>query len=208
MTLREQPDTVLGNLFTDAMLESNDADISIHNVYGGIRAELAQGEVTYGSLFRVFPFDNRVAVITLSGLDVRKIIANQVHNDHRRAGFSGMRVFVGCNTDQMSVRMTRSDGSEIEDSDTLRVVANDFLLLGGDDVLTPAIPEGGFEIPYGTPLVRDVLVEWFRNRGGSMNATEFRDSENLRWNLPEPLPEDCSFSAETGEGAYSSVAQL
>jgi len=196
MTLRDQPETALGNLFTDAMLESNDADISIHNVYGGIRAELPQGEVTYGDLFRVFPFDNRVAVIELSGLEVREIIANQVHNHHRRAGFSGMRVFVSCNTDRMSVQMIRPGGSEIDNSDTLRVVVNDFLLLGGDDVLLPVIPAGGFAIPRGTPLVRDTLVEWFRRRGGSMNANEFRDSDNLRWSLPDPLPDDCIYSAD------------
>ena len=196
MTMQEQPETVLGNLFTDAMLGSNDADISIHNVFGGIRAELPPGDVTYGKLFRVFPFDNRVSVIELSGLDVRKIIANQVHNHRRRAGFSGMRVFVSCEAGQMSVKMIKSDGSEIQDSDTLQVVANDFLLLGGDNVLTPAIPEGGFDIPNSTPLVRDTLVDWFKRRGGSMNAAEFRDPENLRWNLPDPLPDDCSYSSD------------
>jgi 5'-nucleotidase len=196
MTLHQQPESVLGNLFTDAILESNDADISIHNVYGGIRAELPQGEVTYGSLFRVFPFDNRISITELSGLDIRKIIANQVHNDRRRAGFSGMRVFVSCEAGQMSIEMIKSDGSDIEDADTLRVVANDFLLLGGDDIFPPATPEGGFAIPTGTPLVRDTLVEWFKRRGGSMNAAEFRDPENLRWNLPDSLPKECSFSGD------------
>jgi len=196
MTLRDQPESVLGNLLTDAMLESNEADISIHNVYGGIRAEISQGEVTFGKLFRVFPFDNRVSIIELTGFDVRKIIANQVHNDRRRAGFSGMRAFVTCDAGQMSVQMVRNDGREIQDSDTLRVVANDFLLLGGDNVLTPAIPEGGFELSSGTPLFRDTLVEWFKNRGGSMNAAEFRDPDNLRWNLPDPLPEDCAFATD------------
>jgi len=195
MTLSEQPETVLGNLLTDAVLESNDADISIHNVYGGIRSELPQGDVTYGNVYRMFPFENRIAIIELSGSDVRKVIADQVHNLRRRAGFSGMRVFVRCDTGNMSIQMVRPDGSEIDDSDVLRVVAQDFLLLGGDDVLTPAIPEGGFEVPYSTPLVRDVLVEWFRRRGGSMNASEFYDPENLRWNLPDPLPSDCVYSA-------------
>ena len=195
MTLYEQPETVLGNLLTDAVLESNDADISIHNVYGGIRAELPQGEVTFGDLYRVFPFDNRVSIIEMSGLEVRKIIANQVHNYRRRAGFSGMRVFVSCEAGQMSVQMVKDDGSEIMDSDTLRVVANDFLLMGGDGILTPVTPAGGFEIPNGTPLVRDILVEWFKRRGGHMSADEFRDADNLRWNLPDPLPEDCFFSA-------------
>lgn len=196
MTLYEQPETVLGNLLTDAVLESNHADISIHNVYGGIRAELPQGEVTFGDLFRVFPFDNRISIIELSGLEVRQIIANQVHNDRRRAGFSGMRVFISCEAGQMSVQMVRHDGGEIMDSDTLRVVANDFLLMGGDGILTPVTPAGGFEIPNGTPLVRDTLVEWFKRHGGSMRADEFRDADNLRWNLPDPLPEDCSFSAD------------
>jgi 5'-nucleotidase len=193
MTLHQQPESVLGNLFVDAILASNDADISIHNVYGGIRAELLQGEVTYGSLYRVFPFDNRVSIINLSGSDVRKIIANQVHNTRRRAGLSGMRVFVSCQAGQMSVQMIRPDGSDIGDSDMLRVVTNDFLLLGGDNIFTPVIPEGGFAIDNGTPLVRDTLVDWFRRRGGSMNASEFRDPNNLRWNLPDPVPENCSF---------------
>lgn len=195
MTLREQPETSLGNLFTDAMLESNDADISIHNVYGGIRAEMPRGEVTFGHLYRVYPFDNLVSVIELSGLDVRRIIADQVHNYRRRAGISGMRVFVACEAGRMSVQMIRSDGREIQDEDSLRVVANDFLLLGGDDILTPAIPEGGFDMPLGTPAVRDTLVEWFRSRGGRMSAADFRDPENLRWNLPDPLPEDCALPA-------------
>ena len=194
MTLRQQPETVLGNLFTDAVRQSMDADIAIHNVYGGIRAELPKGEVTFGSLYRVFPFDNRIAIVELSGQEIRKIIAHQAPNEYRRAGFSGMRVFVSCDNGQMSIRMIKSDGNAIEDADTLRVVTNDFLLLGGDDIMTPVIPEGGFDIPNGKPLVRDILVDWFRRHGGTMNADEFRDPENLRWNLPDPLPEECSFS--------------
>jgi hypothetical protein len=95
----------------------------------------------------------------------------------------------------LSIRMIKSDGSAIEDADTLRVVTNDFLLLGGDDIMTPVIPEGGFDIPNGKPLVRDILVDWFKRRGGTMNADEFRDPENLRWNLPDPMPEACSFPA-------------
>jgi 5'-nucleotidase len=195
MTLRDQPETALGNLLTDAMLESFDADVSIYNVYGGIRAEMPQGEVTFGHVFRVYPFDNRIAVIELSGLELRKIFVNQVHNTARRAGFSGMRAFVACESGQMSVQMIRDDGREIQDSETLRVVANDFLILGGDNVLTPVILEGGFELPRATPYVRDILVDWFKKRGGSMNAVQFRDPDRLRWNLPDLLPEDCEFPA-------------
>ncbi|MDH3350676.1 MAG: 5'-nucleotidase C-terminal domain-containing protein [Gammaproteobacteria bacterium] len=196
MTLHDRPESALGNLMTDAVLESSAADISIHNVYGGIRAELPEGELTYGSLFRMFPFDNRIAIVELSGAELRKLIANQAHNTGRYAGFSGMRVFIDCSDAQMSVRMVRSNGSEISDTESLKVVANDFLLLGGDGIFTPVIPPRGFDIPYGTPLVRDVLVEWFKTRGGRMHADEFHNPASQRWNLPEPMPGACSYSAE------------
>ena len=191
--VNEQPESSLGNLFTDAVRESTDADIALHNVYGGIRANMSPGEVTFGTLYRVFPFDNRIAIVDMSGADLRKIIANQAPRPNRRVGFSGMRVFIGCDEGQMSVQMMRPNNTEIADSDVLRVVANDFLLMGGDGMFVPVEPEGGFDIPSGTPLVRDKLVEWFKGRGGSMSASEFRDPENLRWNLPDPLPKECSF---------------
>ena len=105
-----------------------------------------------------------------------------------------MRVFVDCSDEQMNIRMVTSDNREIKDTDTLRVVANDFLLLGGDNVMTPAMPEQGFDVPTHTPLVRDALVDWFRKRGGHMSEDEFIDGENPRWNLPDPLPTGCSYS--------------
>ena len=64
MTLRAGPESELGNLLTDALREFTKADIAIHNVRGGIRAELPAGELTYGSLYRMYPFDNRIAVNT------------------------------------------------------------------------------------------------------------------------------------------------
>jgi 2',3'-cyclic-nucleotide 2'-phosphodiesterase (5'-nucleotidase family) len=196
MTLHTRPESILGNLMTDAILEASDADISLHNVYGGIRAELPEGELTYGSVFRMFPFDNRIAVIDMAGRDVRRIIEQQAHSENRPAGFSGMRVFVSCIADQMSIRMVRPDGSEIDDDDTLRVMANDFLLLGGDDIFTPVMPEGGFAMPNGMPMVRDVLVDWFKSRAGRMHADDFYDPQALRWNRPDPLPPECHLSAD------------
>ncbi|MDJ0813048.1 MAG: 5'-nucleotidase C-terminal domain-containing protein [Woeseiaceae bacterium] len=194
MLHRTRPESPLGNLFTDAMLQMNDADIAIHNVWGGIRAELPEGELTYGDVYRVFPFDNRVSIIELTGEQLRSIVAIQAHNRRRAAGFSGMRVYVSCDANDMQVSMLRPDGSEIADEDVLRVVANDFLLLGGDSILTPVTPEEGFQIPNGTPLVRETLVAWFRANPGEMDPDDFVDPDALRWNLPTDLPADCQLS--------------
>ena len=103
-----------------------------------------------------------------------------------------MRVFVECNDDAMSIRMLRPDGSDILDSDRVDVIVNDFLVLGGDDVLTPAMPEGGFVFDGNGPLTRDVLVEWFREQPSRMNAADFQSTDNPRWTLPEKLPASCT----------------
>ncbi len=192
ITVKGRPEAALGNLMTDAILASIDGDIAIHNVFGGIRASLPAGPLTYGSLYRMFPFDNRIAVVELSGHELRRIVAVQAHRAGRRAGFAGMRVFVACEGGQMRVRMLRPNGREIDDADRLRVIANDFLLLGGDGILTPVTPDGGFDIPANTPLVRDVLAGWFEQQQTPLRAEQFLDETNRRWNLPESVPANCA----------------
>ena len=46
-------ESALGNLMTEAMLDSFDADIAIHNVFGGIRNGLPGGDLTYGAVFEL-----------------------------------------------------------------------------------------------------------------------------------------------------------
>ena len=186
------PESPLSNLFTTAILDSVDGDVAIHNVTGGIRATLPEGPLTYASVFEMFPFDNRVIVLDLSGAELRRIIGQQAHNHRQRAGFAGMRVLVDCNDDAMSIRMLRQDGSDILDNDRVAVIVNDFLVLGGDDILTPAMPEDGFVFGGRGPLTRDVLVDWFRMQPGRMNAADFQSTDNPRWTLPEELPASCT----------------
>ena len=77
------PESPLGNLFTDAMLDQIDGDVAIHNVTGGIRATLPAGHITFGAVYEAFPFDNRVVVLKLTGRDLRIVLAKQAQN-HRR----------------------------------------------------------------------------------------------------------------------------
>jgi hypothetical protein len=80
----------------------------------------------------------------------------------------------------------------VRDDDRLTVVVNDYLALGGDNILTPVIPQSGFDVDDSMPLTRDVLVEWFRRKGGSLNPEDFLTTENPKWNVPDPLPGTCS----------------
>jgi 5'-nucleotidase len=183
-------ESAIGNLMTRAMLESFDADIAVHNVFGGIRNGLPAGELTYGDIFEMFPFDNVVVILELTGADLRTIVARSALL-RRKVGFSGMRVYVSCAADQMSVVMRRDDGREIRDNERVRVIANDFLALGGDGILSPVIPESGFEFRNDMPLTRDVLIAWLRARPGTLDPADFRSHDAPKWNLPERIPTTC-----------------
>ena len=192
ITLDNGPRSKLGYLLTDAVLQSIDADIYLHNVVGGIRANLPAGEVTFGKIFNIMPFDNRVVVLELSGADLRRIMEEQAHRTGRRAGFSGMHVYVECESDQMTIRMNLANGHDIDDDETVRVAVSDFLALGGDGILVPVMPADGFDYSSDLPMIRDVLVEWFTKAGRQDGTLSGLDLENPRWLLPETLPATCS----------------
>ena len=185
-------ESAIGNLMTEAMLASFDADVAIHNVFGGIRSGLPPGELTYGDVFEMFPFDNIVTIHEVSGLDLRRVIARNVH-ERRKPGFAGMRVFVRCDGGRMHVEMRLDDGRIIGDDDSIRIVANDFLALGGDDILTPAFRGEDFELRYDMPLARDALVTWFRAGPESLSPEDFRSHDAPKWNLPDIMPDTCEY---------------
>ncbi|MEL7312573.1 MAG: 5'-nucleotidase C-terminal domain-containing protein, partial [Pseudomonadota bacterium] len=180
ITREGEPNAAIGRLMTDAILEATGADVAIHNVAGGIRADFPAGDLTFGDVFRVFPFDNRISVLDVTGSDLRKLLTHQVHNATRRAGISGLRVTVVCQNNTLSLTMQLNDGRLIEDDDVVRLASNDFLLLGGDAIFDPITPEGGFEIDTSQPKVRDVWVDWFRARGGSLSASDYLTPEQTR----------------------------
>jgi 5'-nucleotidase len=185
------PESALANLFTNAVLDGTDADIAIHNVSGGIRAILPAGELTFGKVFEIFPFDNRVVIIEVSGADLRRIIATEAMKPGRRAGFSGMRVFIGCANSAPQVDMVLNNGDTIEDDDRVRIASNNFLATLGDNILTPAVPPGGFQYVDDPRFTRDLLIDWFRRRGGRLSAADFSTEAKPRWNFTESFVAQC-----------------
>ena len=105
-----------------------------------------------------------------------------------------MRVFIECSDDKMSVRMLGSDGRPIQDEEIITLLVNDYLALGGDDILTPIIPPGGFDLRYDLPRTRDALLDWLRRRGGQLDPADWRSDNSPRWNPAEPVPANCSLA--------------
>ena len=73
-------EVTLGAYATDAMLEYTyseytfgGVDVSVINT-GGVRAEIDSGDVTRGEVYEVFPFNNSVVLVNISGALIKSLI--------------------------------------------------------------------------------------------------------------------------------------
>jgi len=75
-------DSALGNLVAEAMRRYARVDLAFNNTLG-IRANIYPGVITYEDLFNVFPFENTVTTLLLSGRDLEYLLD---YNTERSAG--------------------------------------------------------------------------------------------------------------------------
>ena len=182
----------LGNLFTDAMLSAMpDADIAINNTRGGLRADLPKGPLTYGRLYEAFPFDNRLVRLELSGEELRRVFETQLRGGRGLPGIAGLRVAASCRGNRIAIAMTLDSDRPVRGSDRLTVVTTDFLATGGDRLLSPVMPAGGFPLDEDLPVFREVVAEWLEDRGGRLNETQFINATTPRWQYGGALPMTC-----------------
>ena len=155
---------------------------------GGLRTDLPAGALRYGDLFEAFPFDNRMARVTLDGLTLKRVLA--AHIESEKGGIlsmSGMSVSATCKGDVLEVEVRRASGAKIKDTDAVDVVASDFMLLGGDafwgGVTAP-------EIKIDDELVRDAMMRVLK-RKKTLDPKRFFDPDKRRFSLSEKRPVRC-----------------
>lgn len=142
----------LGNMIADAMLwklRSINPQIALINT-GGIRTDILAGDITLGQIQENLPFGNTIAVVELTGVQVKAALENSVSQVESGSGrFSqgaGMRFIwnpekpVGDRIVAIQVKDARGNFQAINPTTTYRVLVNSFMLAGGDgySVLTQA----------------------------------------------------------------------
>src|SRR4030095_3855790 len=103
---------------TDGMLASvPGADAAFGNG-GSLRADLPAGQLTYGAVYEVYPFNNRLVVLTLTGYQLTRIVSYSLT---RRAvptemlPIAGVKVDATCQGNNLRVVLTRLSGTPIRD---------------------------------------------------------------------------------------------
>ena len=158
------------------------ADVAINNnVRGGLRTDLPEGALTFGRLYDTFPFDNRLVNVTLSGADLRRVFADEVRRNRRGAlGISGVRVRATCSRSGLAIDLFRHSGEPIGADERVVVVAMHSLVFGAV-FASVALPDGARVPQMDAPVMREVVEDWLRQRGGRLNASEFVDASYGRW---------------------------
>ena len=185
-------DSPLGNLFADAYRAAvPKADVAVNNTSGGLRADLPAGPLTYGAVFEVMPFDNRLVAFHLTGGELRKMLGAQLAHSAALVGVSGVRVRVACQGNALDLVLLRPSGAPVTDNERLLVATTDFLATGGDDIFDPVTPPGGFDAEFDGGYVRDVVIAALQKRGGTLDEEQLIDAANPRWVVPARPPIRC-----------------
>jgi 2',3'-cyclic-nucleotide 2'-phosphodiesterase (5'-nucleotidase family) len=187
-------ESALGNLFADALRElvpDTDAAVSYSAGPGGLRADLEAGPATLGAVYDVFPFDNRVVHLDLTGAQLRALLTSQLRRQRslgRPLGIAGLQVRVDCGAGDGPITVTRHSGAPIGDGERLRVATIDFMAarmpMPQSDGTAPAAlltPPPTQPAQRDLPLLRDAVMDWLRRQGGHIASDRFANPARARW---------------------------
>ena len=133
----------LGRLIADAQRAAGRADVAIMN-NGGIRADLPEGAINYGQVYRVQPFGNRLVRLTVKGSVLQAALEQCVAGrDHLPdCHIAGAEVWYDARKDPgRRISRIRVNGQDLDGGRTYTLVVNDFMSTGGS----------GFRMLIGAP---------------------------------------------------------
>jgi len=129
-------ESVMGNVLTDAMRESVDADVAMQNS-GGIRDQIMKGPITMGDLYRVLPFDKFIVTMDLTGKQIKELMENSAQRKKGNMQVSGIKMDI----DPTKPRGDMVSNIKIKDlpldmNKVYRVATDDFLAGGANGYTT------------------------------------------------------------------------
>lgn len=167
---RRRPESTIGNFITEAMRFQTGVDIAMQNP-GGMRANLAAGDITRGAVYDIMPFDNTIVTEVLTGADVKTALEQGLRNE-RITQVSGIRYTIDMKQPAGSrvVSVTLADGTPLDPAKTYRVAVNNFMATGGDNF--DVLANGAEKTDTGL-LIRGALEAYVRDRckaGGTLDV--------------------------------------
>ena len=165
-------ESALGDLLADTLRAATKVDIAFVNS-GGIRMPLPEGDLIYGDVFEVAPFDNYPSIVEMTGQEIIDALNLTTNGDRGVLQVSGLRYEFDVTRDadkpagqrRRVTKATLDDGTPLDPKKTYRVAMPDFLAAGGDGLMPVMkdIPKERFSTDFSRPL-RDLWAEMFHKQ--------------------------------------------
>jgi 2',3'-cyclic-nucleotide 2'-phosphodiesterase / 3'-nucleotidase / 5'-nucleotidase len=202
-------DRALGSLIADGMKAEMNADFALMNG-GGVRENLNAGEITWGELFSIQPFNNVLVQLEVTGADLKAIMEAQLGSrsqygpDFHVSGFT-YTWYRDAHDDRKIAEILLPDGQPLDMEHTYTVVVNNFMHTS----TAPKNAEIGKrgKKPYTGPEDLEATVRFVKSFQEAVNYTpEGRIREVAIPDLETPVwPED---KLLTASGVTSSSVRL
>ena len=189
----------ISNVVAQAFLYlSKNADVAIQNG-GGVRTDIAQGDITIGDAYTLLPFANTLTDLTMTGAEIRQVLNEAVDFAHTPDGSSGAYPYAaGLRWD---VDMTRAEGDRLynievkgrdetawralTDGETLNVVTNSFTAGGRDGYVTfGTVSEDGRAVDTFLDYAQS-FVDYVREQG-TVSKPAIADYSTQSYTPPAP----------------------
>ncbi|HKP61606.1 MAG TPA: 5'-nucleotidase C-terminal domain-containing protein [Polyangiales bacterium] len=184
----------LSNLVVDLMRRAVPGAHAAFNNPGSVRTSLTPGPLTYGRMFEMFPFENRLASLRMRVSDLARVVLNSLQSDRGLVALSGVRAAAQCRAGQLAVSLSASDGSALPQNRMLTVVTSDYVVASGDGLLAGVnLPAERIRIQTG-PTMREALIMGLQSyTKGRIDGGDRRiyDKQRPRLRYTPPRPVQC-----------------
>lgn len=175
-----RPWSPLSNLLTDILVWggkrfNEHPDFAVYNM-GGIRAALVQGEVTYGDVVDVAPFENKICFVTLSGDKVLQLF-REIASTGGEGVSSSVRLTI---TRDGRLKHAEINGRPIDPAKRYRIATLDYVAQGNDkmeafksatDVVSPTSHENN---------VRFIIIDYLREAAAQGRSVDGPNEERIK----------------------------
>lgn len=154
------PESPLMNFAADALLimaresTGEHVDVAITNK-GGLRSNIPAGKITFGDIYNVFPFENTLALLTLTGEQLMQL-CREIASVGGEA-ISGMTMVI---TPQGELVSAAVGGRPVDPTRNYRVATSDYLSQGNDKMTALAL--GTERLVRNDVTIRDLMVLYIK----------------------------------------------
>lgn len=136
-----RPESLLSNLLADVLRESASAyqdipaDVAVINI-GGLRNDLSKGNITYGDVYEILPFENSLCILTMTGKSLMQLFGQMAKVGGE--GVSGVQLTI---TKDGRLAHVTIGGQKVDENKQYKVATVDYLSEGNDGLTAFTLSE-------------------------------------------------------------------